>query len=75
MSLLDRLERQKLSNTEEKTSDVPVANKINFTDEYSELKQRIHKDFIDIVNQQNMNLFNVKGEQDEELQKNYGVNY
>lgn len=69
MSLLDRLEKQKLSNIEEKSSDAPAANKNNYTDEYSELKQRIHKDFIDIVNQQNMNLFNVKGEQDEELQK------
>lgn len=69
MSLLDRLEKQKVSNVEEKTSDVFNTIKTNYTDENSQLKQSIHKDFIDIVNQQNLNLFNVKGDQDEELQK------
>lgn len=69
MSLLDRLEKQKLTGTEEKSVDTPSFNKNAYTDEYADLKERVHKDFIEIINQQDINLFNIKGEQEEELLK------
>ena len=69
MSLLDRLEKQKMAVTEEKTIDVTVTNKVVYKDEYADLKNRVHKEFIEIVNQQDVNLFNIKGEQEQELQR------
>lgn len=88
MSLLDRLERQRLSLLEEKpnntlnkevqkeddTKSTPIRGgfytrtTIN-KDEYSELKGRIHKEFIETVNQQDVNLINVKDDRKQELQK------
>jgi pilus assembly protein CpaF len=72
MSLLDRLEKQKIAaTTEDKSTDTLAANKnvSVFKDEYADLKSRVHKEFIEIVNQQDVNLFNIKGEQEQELQK------
>ncbi|WP_019228915.1 CpaF family protein [Sedimentibacter sp. B4] len=72
MSLLDRLEKQKIAAaTEDKLTDTTAASKnVNvFKDEYADLKSRVHKEFIEIVNQQDVNLFNIKGEQEQELQK------
>jgi pilus assembly protein CpaF len=72
MSLLDRLEKQKIAAaTDDKTADTPsVSKNIGvFKDEYADLKSRVHKEFIEIVNQQDVNLFNIKGEQEQELQK------
>ena len=63
MSLLDRLEKQKFSVTGEKSAEITLY------DEYSDLKEQVHKDFIDTVNQQDISLFGVKGEQEEELLK------
>ena len=58
MSLLDRLERQKSTGIDETTAvDTPLVSK-NVYDEKSELKERIHKEFIEIVNQQDISLFN-----------------
>lgn len=70
MSLLDRLEKQKTSGTEEKQIEINISsnNKI-FTDEYSDLKKKIHNQFIEIVNQQDINLFSVKEGQEELLLK------
>jgi pilus assembly protein CpaF len=72
MSLLDRLEKQKMvSVTDEKSTETPAASKnvVVFKDEYADLKSRVHKEFIEIINQQDVNLFNIKGEQEQELQK------
>jgi pilus assembly protein CpaF len=71
MSLLDRLEKQKMAVSDDKSTDTPAANKNIgvFKDEYADLKNRVHKEFIEIVNQQDVNLFNIKGEQEQELQK------
>lgn len=72
MSLLDRLEKQKMAATaDDKSADTPATNKnvSVFKDEYADLKSRVHKEFIEIVNQQDVNLFNIKGEQEQELQK------
>jgi pilus assembly protein CpaF len=72
MSLLDRLEKQKLAvASDDKPVDTTAVNKNVgvFKDEYADLKSRVHKEFIEIVNQQDVNLFNIKGEQEKELQK------
>ena len=69
MSLLDRLEKQKYYNKDEKSSEVTSLNRNIYNDEYLELKERAYKDFIETVNQQDISLFNVKGEQEEELYK------
>lgn len=63
MSLLDRLEKQKFSVSGERSAEITLY------DEYSDLKERVHKDFIETVNQQDISLFGVKGEQEEELLK------
>jgi pilus assembly protein CpaF len=68
MSLLDRLEKQKNTVTDDVAVDTPLAGKSVY-DEKSELKERIHKEFIETVNQQDISLFNLKGEQQEELKK------
>jgi pilus assembly protein CpaF len=72
MSLLDRLEKQKMVViSDDKSTDTNAVNKNIgvFKDEYADLKSRVHKEFIEIVNQQDVNLFNIKGEQEQELQK------
>lgn len=69
MSLLDRLEKQKIYNKEEKSAETTSFNRNLYNDEYSELKEMAHKEFIETVNQQDISLFNVKGEQEEELYK------
>lgn len=69
MSLLDRLEKQKMSSAEDKAIDVSSTNKNVYNDEYADLKERVHKDFIETVNQQDISLLTVKGEQEEELLK------
>lgn len=71
MSLLDRLEKQKMAAAvgEEKTVEVSVANKPVFKDEYADLKSRVHREFIEIVNQQDVNLFNLNAEREQELLK------
>lgn len=71
MSLLDRLEKQKLAvgdnnQTENNMNFNNFGNKI-FVDEYGDLKDKIHKQFIETVNQQDINLFNIKEEQEEQL--------
>jgi pilus assembly protein CpaF len=68
MSLLDRLEKQKNTVTDDVAVDTPLAGKSVY-DEKSELKERIHKEFIETVNQQDISLFNLKGEQQEELKE------
>lgn len=69
MSLLDRLEKQKMSSAEDKAIDVSSTNKNVYNDEYADLKERVHKDFIETVNQQDISLLTVKGEQEDELLK------
>lgn len=73
MSLLDRLEKQKASGNESNQSEVNLNSSNNsskfFVDEYAELKEKVHKQFIDTVNQQDINLFNIKEEQEEQLLK------
>lgn len=72
MSLLERLERQRLVVTEEKPSiNVKEAQiRSNFNkDEHAELKSRIHKEFIETVNQQNVNLVDANEEQKQELRR------
>ena len=64
MSLLDRLEKQKTSK-DDKQTDVNIKNK--FSDEYADLKKSIHNQFIEAINQQDINLFNIKDEQQEEF--------
>ena len=54
MSLLDRLEKQKFSVSGERSAEITLY------DEYSDLKERVHKDFIETVNQQDISLFGVK---------------
>lgn len=72
MSLLDRLEKQKNVNdsnqAEVNATGLNIVNKI-YVDEYAELKEKIHKKFIENVNQQDINLFNIKEEQEEQLLK------
>lgn len=71
MSLLDRLEKQKMAAAvgEEKTVEVSAVNKPVFKDEYADLKSRVHREFIEIVNQQDVNLFNLNAEREQELLK------
>lgn len=69
MSLLDRLEKQKTSAAEENATDVPAVNKNVYNDEYVDLKERVHRDFIEMVNQQDLSLLDIKGEKEEELLK------
>jgi len=69
MSLLDRLEKQKSASGDEKSIEKPLFNKGVNSDEYTDLKSRVHNEFIEVVNQQNTNLFNIKEEQEEELLK------
>lgn len=70
MSLLDRLEKQKTTGTEEKQIDLNFSNNNKiYTDEYADLKKKIHNQFIEIVNQQDINLFSVKAGQEEQLLK------
>jgi pilus assembly protein CpaF len=69
MSLLDRLEKQKAGAEEKQIElNVSINNKI-YTDEYADLKKKIHNQFIEIVNQQDINLFSVKEGQEEQLLK------
>jgi pilus assembly protein CpaF len=69
MSLLDRLEKQKVSGNEDKQTDININVNKTYTDEYGELKKKIHNQFIEVVNQQDINLFNIKEEQEEQLLK------
>lgn len=72
MSLLDRLEKQKITGSEDKQQiDLNInTNSIKgYLDEYADLKSKIHNQFIEVVNQQDINLFNVKEEQEEQLLK------
>lgn len=69
MSLLDRLEKQRYSDKDEKSAEIASLNRNMYNEEYSDLKERVHKDFIETVNQQDISLFNVMGEQEEELYK------
>ncbi len=69
MSLLDRLEKQKMSVAEENAADVPTVNKNVYNDEYADLKERVHRDFIEKVNQQDLSLLDVNGDKEEELLK------
>jgi pilus assembly protein CpaF len=69
MSLLDRLEKQKISGNEDKQADININVNKTYTDEYIELKKKIHNQFIEVVNQQDINLFNIKEEQEEQLLK------
>ena len=64
MSLLDRLEKQKTSKDDKQTE---LSTKSKFGDEYTELKKSIHNQFIETINQQDINLFNIKDEQQEEF--------
>lgn len=74
MSLLDRLEKQRAINVEEKyttkkSTDLPLNNINKYHDENSEFKEQVHKQFIETVNQQDLNLLNIDEEQEEQLLK------
>lgn len=72
MSLLDRLEKQKTTGSEDKQQfdlNLNANSSKGYLDEYAELKSKIHNQFIEVVNQQDINLFNVKEEQEEQLLK------
>jgi len=74
MSLLDRLEKQRIINIEEKSSekksqDMPVMNNKTYHDEYAEFKEQVHKLFIETVNQQDLKLFNIDDDQEQQLLK------
>ena len=63
LHLLCQFTKQKFSVSGERSAEITLY------DEYSDLKERVHKDFIEAVNQQDISLFGVKGEQEEELLK------
>ncbi|MDW5298698.1 MAG: CpaF family protein [Sedimentibacter sp.] len=74
MSLLDRLEKQRTFNIEEKNSEkksqeMPVINNKIYHDEFAEFKEHVHKKFIETVNQQDLKLFNVDDDQEQQLHK------
>ncbi len=74
MSLLDRLEKQRLisieeKNSEKKSQDMPVANNKIYHDEFAEFKEHVHKQFIETVNQQDLKLFNIDDDQEQQLLK------
>lgn len=69
MSLLDRLEKQKTSAADEKATDISAVNKNVYNDEYADLKERVHRDFIEKVNQQDLSLVDVKDDKEAELLK------
>lgn len=74
MSLLDRLEKQRTINIEEKNSekksqDMPVINNKIYHDEFAEFKEHVHKQFIETVNQQDLKLFNIDDDQEQQLLK------
>lgn len=64
MSLLDRLEKQKTPK-DDKQTEVILKNKPS--DDYADLKKSIHNQFIETINQQDINLFSIKDEQQEEF--------
>jgi pilus assembly protein CpaF len=66
MSLLDRLEKQKISK-DDKQAETGLKTKAY--DEYTELKKSIHNQFIETINQQDINLFNIRDEQQEEFRE------
>lgn len=69
MSLLDRLEKQKTSAADEKKADITAVNKNVYNDEYADLKERVHRDFIEKVNQEDLSLVDVKDDKEAELLK------
>lgn len=69
MSLLDRLEKQKITDVDDNKTELNTTINYKVTDESAELKKRIHNQFIEIVNQQDINLFNIKENQEEQLLK------
>lgn len=74
MSLLDRLEKQRTINIEEKYSekksaDIPAVKPKIYHDEFAEFKEQVHKQFIETVNQQDLNLFNIDEDQEQQLLK------
>ncbi len=72
MSLLDRLEKQKIGSdsnqAEDSATGLNTGNKI-YVDEYADLKEKVHKQFIENVNQQDINLFDIEEDQEEQLLK------
>ena len=64
MSLLDRLEKQKTSK-DDKQPEINLRNKTS--DDYADLKKSIHNQFIETINQQDINLFNIREDQEEEF--------
>ncbi|WP_245210308.1 CpaF family protein [Sedimentibacter acidaminivorans] len=68
MGLLDRMEKIKSNNSNEQLLDIPIKNNnITFNDEYIELKEAVHKEFIETINQDDVSLLNIKEEQEEQL--------
>lgn len=63
MSLLDRLEKQKTQKDDKQTETTGA----KIQDEYLILKKNIHNQFIETLNQQDVNLFNIDGEQQEKF--------
>lgn len=70
MGLLDRMERLKSNSNNEQLLDIPIkSNNVVFNDEYADLKERVHKEFIEAMNQDDVSLVNIKEEQEEQLLK------
>ena len=65
MSLLDRLEKQIVK----KSPDTPLNNIKIYHDEYAEFKEQVHKQFIETVNRQDLDLLNTDEEQEQQLLK------
>ncbi|MBP1924809.1 pilus assembly protein CpaF [Sedimentibacter acidaminivorans] len=62
------MEKIKSNNSNEQLLDIPIKNNnITFNDEYIELKEAVHKEFIETINQDDVSLLNIKEEQEEQL--------
>jgi pilus assembly protein CpaF len=72
MGLMERLEKQKTPTQQEQTTEIsPSPNKTQapYVDEYSGLKDRIHNEIIELVNQEAADKGDLKPDDDEHLMK------
>ncbi|MHC1721569.1 MAG: CpaF family protein [Aminipila sp.] len=72
MGLLEKLEKQKIRQQAEATNEViPNYNKSNvqFVDDYSDLKEKVHTEIIELINHEVANGNDITGNQEEYLLK------
>lgn len=71
MGLMERLEKQKAPKLMDKAAevDVPSHNEVSFVDEYSGLKEKIHGEIIELINQEMVDNGKIEDKKEEYLLK------